>query len=277
MDALYRVPQLSEDWKKSRCGCATASRVADILSRTKSGWGATRANYLAELVAERLTGINAEHYQSKPMQWGNECEAQARKAYEWYRDVTVEMASFVLHPDIPQFGGTPDGFCGEDGLIQIKCPNSSTHLKYLLSGTVPREYQIQMQSELAVTGRQWNDFVSFDPRLPERLRIFSKRLLRSDEVIADIEANVKDFLQELAETIQRLEQVTSGISSVDFEKDLEYGSGFERSKDAKEFSEHEPAPEPPDPKSPNPNPPAIAEKKQRSMQVNSLFPQQTVK
>jgi putative phage-type endonuclease len=197
--------QLSPEWFDERRGKVTASRVADLMAKTKSGYGASRANYLAELVAERLTGQTAESYTNAAMAWGQEHEQQARDAYEFYTGTTVEPAQFVLHPTIKDFGASPDGLIGEDGLLEVKCPNTATHIDTLIHGTV--KYETQMQSQMACTGRQYVDFVSFDPRLPEHLKVFTRRVPRSPEAISEIEREVVKFLEELNLKIGALELI----------------------------------------------------------------------
>lgn len=197
--------QGSPEWFAERCGKVTASRVSDLMAKTKSSWGASRANYMAELIAERLTGQVAESYTNAAMQWGQEHEQQARDAYSFYTGQDVGQAGFVPHPTIDEFGASPDGIASEDGLVEVKCPNTATHIETLIAGKIPEKYQTQMQSQMSCTGHQWVDYVSFDPRLPERLRLFTKRLLRSPETIAEIERDVHDFLNELNQRIAALE------------------------------------------------------------------------
>jgi putative phage-type endonuclease len=191
------IEQGSPEWKAMRLGRATASRVSDIIARTKTGWGASRANYAAELIAERLTGVPADSYVNGSMQWGIDKEADARAAYEFMVDAEVVPASFVPHPTIADAGASPDGYVGDDGLVEIKCPNTATHLETLRSQAVPGKYATQMQFQMACTGRQWCDFVSFDPRLPEPMQLFVKRIARDAVVIADLEQEVVAFLQDI--------------------------------------------------------------------------------
>mgnify|MGYP001233659180 CR=1 FL=1 len=203
------APQGSPEWLAARCGKITASRIADMMARTKNGYGASRANYLAQLVAERLTGKPAENYTNAAMQWGTDTEPQARAAYEFHSGQSVVEVSFIEHPSIPMAGASPDGLIGDDGLIEIKCPLTATHIEYLLSGNVPGKYEKQMQFQMACTGRKWCDFFSFDPRLPERLRMFTARLKRDDAMIQQIEQEVIAFQAELAETLYKLDHRAS--------------------------------------------------------------------
>lgn len=204
------MEQRTEEWYKARLGKVTASRVADVLAKTKTGVSASRANYLTELVVERLTGQQAEFYTNDAMQWGTDTEPQARMAYEAHKNVLVDEEGFIDHPSISNFGCSPDGLIGDDGLIEIKCPNSKTHIDTLLSGKAPSKYIPQMQTQMAVTGRQYCDFVSFDPRLPEDLQLFVTRVERDDEYIAKLEEEVSAFLKEVDETVTKLKGVKNG-------------------------------------------------------------------
>jgi putative phage-type endonuclease len=198
------IIQGSIEWLQLRCGKVTASRIADIVAKTKTGPSAMRANYMAELIAERLTGIPAESFKSDAMKWGTDKEPDARAAYEFYRNETVKEIGFVLHPTIDQSGASPDGMVGDDGMVEIKCPNSATHLETLLGKMVPAKYVNQMQWQMACAGRQWCDFVSFDPRLPEHMRLFVKRMPRDDQRIKELETEVAGFLLEIAVKLSEL-------------------------------------------------------------------------
>lgn len=199
--------QGTAEWLAERCGCATASRIADIVARTKSGYSASRANYAAQLVAERLTGNVAESFTNAAMQWGTEKEPEARAAYEWHKDVDVVEVGFIPHPTIAMSGASPDGLVGDDGLVEIKAPNTATHIDTLLGQKVPEKYVTQMQWQMACTGRQWTDFVSYDPRMPDEMRLFVKRIERDAERIAELEAEVAAFLAEVDETVAQLRRL----------------------------------------------------------------------
>lgn len=196
--------QGSPEWLAARAGKVTASRMADMMARTKTGWGASRANYAAELVAERLTGTPAAKFTNDAMRWGTETEPQARAAYEFYKDASVEEVGFIDHPKIPMTGASPDGLVGADGLVELKCPNTATHIETLLGGSIPGKYAQQMQWQMACTGRAWCDFVSFDPRLPQSMSLFVRRLSRNDAEIADLESEVRKFLAEIDATVAKL-------------------------------------------------------------------------
>ena len=189
--------QRSPEWFAQRLGKVTASRVADVIAKTKTGWGASRANYMAELVAERLTGVQATQYSNAAMQWGTETEPSARDAYSFYADVDVVEVGFIEHPRIAMTGASPDGLVGDAGLVELKCPNTATHIETLLGDPIPAKYITQMQWQMACTGRQWCDWVSYDPRLPGSMHLFVQRVSKDNEAIAELETAVADFLAEL--------------------------------------------------------------------------------
>lgn len=196
--------QGSAEWFAARLGRVTASRVADVIAKTKTGYGASRKNYLAELVLERLTGKAEEGFTSSAMQWGTDNEPDARSAYQFEKNTRVVQVGFVAHPHIAMTGASPDGLVDDDGLLEIKCPNSATHLDTLRTSTIPARYITQMNWQMACTGRQWCDFVSFDPRFPEHMRLFVKRHHRVDADIRALEIDVTLFLKEVDEAIADL-------------------------------------------------------------------------
>jgi putative phage-type endonuclease len=198
------ISQGTDEWKALRCGKVTASRVADVVARTKSGYSASRANYMAQLIAERLTGVPAPSYTSAEMQWGTDQEPHARDAYQRTTFEMVEQVAFVHHPKIEHAGCSPDGLIGDAGLIEIKCPNTSTHLETLLGKSAPAKYIDQMQFQMACTGRQWCDFVSYDPRMPENMRLFIRRVKRDDKRIDELETEIASFLFEMAVKLSEL-------------------------------------------------------------------------
>ena len=204
--------QGTDQWHIDRLGKVTASRVADVMAKTKSGPSASRKNYMAELVAERLTGTWEEGFVSGPMKWGTETEPLGRAEYEIRTGQMVEQVGFIDSPEIKMFGGSPDGLVGKDGGIEIKCPNTATHIETLLSGVVDRKYVIQVQSLMAVTGRAWWDFVSFDPRLPAELSYWQTRIMRDDAFIAEIENEVRGFLAELDDLEKKLRGMMGAVA-----------------------------------------------------------------
>jgi putative phage-type endonuclease len=203
---LVDCVQGSPEWFAARCGRVTASRICDVIARTKTGWGASRANYMGELIAERLCGVTQPGYTNAAMQWGTECEPEARASYAFYHDQEVTEVGFVHHPRIIMAGASPDGLAGEQGLVEIKCPNIATHIETLLTRAIPEKYIVQMQWQLACTGRLWCDYISFDPRLPEEMRLFVRRVVRDNECIANLERSVEEFLNELEEKLRKLRE-----------------------------------------------------------------------
>lgn len=200
------IEQGTPEWLALRCGKVTASRVADIVAKTKTGYGASRANYMAQLIAERLTGTIAESYTNAAMQHGTDTEAEARNAYCFYQDVDVEQVGFIDHPRIVMCGASPDGLVGSAGLVEIKCPNTATHIETLLGGSVPGKYLTQMFWQMECTGRDWCDFVSYDPRLPEHMRLFVQRVPRDDERISALRVEIKAFQAELSQKLDALRE-----------------------------------------------------------------------
>ncbi|WP_295732167.1 lambda exonuclease family protein [uncultured Bartonella sp.] len=203
---MSEILQRTPEWFELRLGKVTASRIGDLMAKTRSGYSASRANYMTELAIQRLTGAVGQGFTSPAMQWGTEQESNARNAYSFFTENEVEEIAFINHPTIEQAGASPDGLVGDDGLVEIKCPNTATHLDTLLTGKINNKYILQMQWQMACSGRKWCDFVSFDPRFPEDLKIFIKRVERDDKLIAEITAEVKKFLAELDEIMTQLKQ-----------------------------------------------------------------------
>ena len=201
------MEQRSEEWFAARCGKVTASRVADIIARTKTGPSASRENYLAQLVCERMTGKPAESYSNSAMAWGTEQEPFARAAYESAKDVLVEEVGFVPHPSFSEAGASPDGIVGEFGLVEIKCPNTATHIQTLLEQKVPEKYITQMQWQMACTQRHWCDYVSFDPRMAEGLQLFIKRIEFDPVFVGKLDKEIINFLLDLEDKITQLNKL----------------------------------------------------------------------
>lgn len=201
------MEQRTDAWFTARLGKVTASRVADVIAKTKTGYGASRANYLADLVVERLTGQKASSFSNAAMEWGTQTEPQAKSAYAAKTGILVEDVGFIDHLTVAMSGASPDGFA-EEGLVEVKCPSTATHLEYVLAELPPLKYFTQMQFQMACTGRPWCDFVSFDPRLPERLQLLVVRIPRDDDYIKMLEQEVIVFLQELDDKLNKLQKVT---------------------------------------------------------------------
>lgn len=197
----HNTPQGSNEWFAARCGKVTASKIADVMMKpTTAGY----RNYRAQLMCERLTGSVAESFTSTAMQWGTDTEPQAKAAYEFYSGSDVVEVGFVDHPSIKNTGASPDGLVGDDGCVEIKCPNTATHLETLLGGKIPSKYYDQMQWQMRCADRVWCDFVSFDPRLPEAMQLYVRRVdFDTDRVIA-IEQAVVDLLVQIDADIAKL-------------------------------------------------------------------------
>jgi putative phage-type endonuclease len=198
------IEQGSLEWKQLRMGNVTASRVADVIAKTKSGYSTSRDNYMTELVIERF-GVMAESFTNAAMEHGTNTEPLARAAYELKNGVMVQEVDYVPHKAVKRSGASPDGIVGE-GLLEIKCPNSKTHFDYLLAGLVPEKYKPQMAWQMACTGAKWCDFVSFDNRVPEGLQYFQIRYERDDIYIGMLEKEIEQFLIEVEAKYQALEQ-----------------------------------------------------------------------
>lgn len=200
MATLIKAEQRTPEWFEARLGRPTASRFGDIMAMTRSGYAASRKNYRAELVIQRLTQEIPETFTSSAMEWGVENEPLARLKYELASGNTVEDTSLWLHDEI-EAGASPDGLIGSDGCLEIKCPNTATHLETLRSGKIPRQYYAQVQGQMWVTDRHWCDFVSFDPRLPQNAQLFITRVARDASYIKDLERELKSFLQEVEDEV----------------------------------------------------------------------------
>lgn len=189
--------QGTEEWFAARLGKITASRVSDVMARTRSGYAASRKNYMMELLCQRLTGQREEGFTSAAMQRGIDLEPLARSAYEVATGNMVAEAGFVTHPKHEQIGASPDGFVGDSGLVEIKCPNTAQHVACLQSGEPDKRYWWQMQCQMYCTDAKWCDFVSFDDRLPDELQVFICRVERDEQAISDMVDECLEFLGEL--------------------------------------------------------------------------------
>jgi putative phage-type endonuclease len=195
------MEQRSEEWFEKRRGKVTASRIGDLLATIRNGnWAASRRNYAAELVTERLTGRTAPGFQSEHMQYAIEHEPLARDAYMRKTGFDVKEVAFVDHPRILYSGASPDGLVFDEGLIEIKCLNTANQIELLLKGEVDEKYRLQMVWQMACTGRQWCDFVAYEPNLPPEMQLFIKRFQRDDKEIHHLENEVEIFLNEVAAT-----------------------------------------------------------------------------
>lgn len=199
------MEQRTDEWFAARCGKVTASALYKVMARTKTGWSADRTNYAAQLVTERLTGRPADSFSNAAMQWGVDTEPQARAAYAIHTDEAPVEVGFLDHPRIVWSGASPDGLVGNSGMVEIKCPNTATHIATLDGAEIDRKYLYQMQWQMACAEKDWCDFVSFDPRLPPAMRLHIRRVERDDELLTQLEGAVTEFLAEVADTVSRLE------------------------------------------------------------------------
>jgi len=201
------IAQGTQEWFAQRLGHVTASRMSDVLAKGKSGEAVTRQKYRMQIIAERVSGRVAESFTSAAMEWGTEHEPLARIRYEADTGYFVDEAEFCFHPTIKWLGASPDGvISGVNALIEIKCPNTQTHLGYRLDNKPPAAYVNQMQTQMWVTGATYCDFVSYDPRVPEHLQLFISRLQRDNDLIAKMEIETIKFLSEVEEAINQLEK-----------------------------------------------------------------------
>lgn len=196
--------QRSDSWFANRLGKVTASAIYKIIARTKNGYGADRTNYHAQLVAERLTGAKQDGFSNAAMQWGVDQEANAREAYAALIGECPVEIGFIDHPAIPMSGASPDGLVGFDGLIEVKCPNTATHIATLTGAGIEKKYMLQMQWQMACTERDWCDFVSYDPRLPVEMQLHVRRVHRDHIMLSEVNTEVSAFLAEVGATVATL-------------------------------------------------------------------------
>jgi putative phage-type endonuclease len=199
-------------WFADRLGKVTASRLADVLAKTKTGYSASRINYMTQLVLERITQTKAESFSSAAMLHGIEQEPFARAAYEAHTGQMVEEVGFIPHPEIDAAGASPDGLVGDDGMVEIKCPSSSTALEVWLTHSqggnpVDAKYYAQMQWQMRCADRAWNDYVVFDPRMPAKAQLFIYRVKRDDDWLKVAEEEVLKFLAELDAKVTALKSI----------------------------------------------------------------------
>lgn len=197
------MEQGSVAWLKERCGCLTASRMGDAMDFTRKGESAARKKLKIEIIAERLTDLMVDHYITPAMEWGIAHEDAAKARYEEITGNLISPCGFALHETIPYFGASPDGLIGDDGLIECKCPTTTTYTEWLVSGVVPEQHKPQMLAQLAVTGRKWCDFFAFDPRIKSKAhQHFLRRFEPKPEEIAAVEEAAKIFLAEVEQLFE---------------------------------------------------------------------------
>lgn len=199
------MEQRTDEWFAARCGKVTASRLADVMAKTKSGYAASRQNYMAELICQRLTGKSQEGFSNAAMQRGTELEPVAREMYVLNQfDAHVTETGFIDHPTLKGFGASPDGLVNDDGLLEIKCPNTWTHLETLKTGQPARKYLLQMHAQMMCAGRNWCDFVSYDDRLPPELAYFETRVTLDSQLVEEITTEVQKFIGELEKEVEAI-------------------------------------------------------------------------
>ena len=201
------VEQGGDLWHQQRCGSLGASQVHEVLAKTKSGYSAARGNTIARIASERLTGVTQETFKNAAMQWGNDMEPRARSSYEFVTGRKVSIVGLFKHPTMTGTHASPDGLVGQNGLIEIKCPNTLTHIETLDSEKIDPKYMTQMQWQMFMTERDWCDYVSFDPRMPDDLQFFVKRVERDPVRIAELCDEVAKFLGEVDAMMKRIEQI----------------------------------------------------------------------
>jgi len=204
--------QQTPEWFADRLGKVTASRLSDVMAKTRTGYSATRNNYMTQLVLERVTNSRAEGYTNAAMAWGTEQEPFARAAYEAHTGQMVDEVGFIPHPEIEGTGASPDGLVGDDGMVEIKCPSSSTALECWLTKAqggdpVDSKYYAQMQWQMRCADRSWCDYVVFDPRMPAKAQLFVHRVNRDEKFIAEAEDEVITFLTELDIKVESLKSI----------------------------------------------------------------------
>ena len=210
LELIQRTPE----WLTYRAGKVTASGICDLMRKTRDGnYSQTRAAYMGQVVRDRYAlradpaYVPPRGYNNAAMQWGTDTEPMARSAYSMLMDTDVIEVGFVDHPNIPLAGCSPDGLVGEQGLVEIKCPETHSHITTLIERDISNEYIVQIQWQMACTGREWNDFVSYDPRLPPRLCMYRQRVYREDVTIKKYEAAVIEFQAEAEELMARLDRL----------------------------------------------------------------------
>lgn len=203
MQIINNMAQGSDEWKQLRLGKITASRLSDVMASGRSGAPSkTRQSYMLQLAAEILTGEAEDSFSNKYMDWGNVCEPQARSMYEFDSGNVVEEVAFVIASD--RFGVSPDGMVGQDGLLEIKCPKTTTQIDRFITGKFPTEYKAQVQGQLLATERTWCDFVSFDPRISGPAQYFIIRVERDEDYIIELQTKIDTFTDELNNLLELL-------------------------------------------------------------------------
>ena len=199
------IVQGTAEWLNARAGSLGSSSFHEAIAKKRDGkWGASRESLMGRLAAERLTGMAVETYKSAAMKWGNMVEPEARAEYAFFKEVDIVEVGLIRHPRIFGTHCSPDGLIGDDGGVEFKCPESHTHINTLMTGKIPHAYRVQIQWHMAVTGRKWWDYVSYDPRFPAELQTFEKRILRDEAAIKEMEEQAEDFVKDLESKVAAL-------------------------------------------------------------------------
>lgn len=205
MEIINNIEQGSEEWLSMRLGWITASRFKDVKSNGRGGAPSkTRLSYMYQLAAEAITGERVESFSSEYMDWGTKTEPQACAMYELDSGNSVDHPAFIKWNKVNKIGISPDGIISVDGGLEIKCPKTTTQIETFLSGKMPTSHAPQVQGSLWVTGREWWDFVSFDPRIDGDASYFCQRQYRDEKYISELEEKCLSFESELLEMISKL-------------------------------------------------------------------------
>ncbi|WP_175869146.1 lambda exonuclease family protein [Bartonella gabonensis] len=207
------MEQRTAQWFQARLGKVTASNIYNVISKTAKGIPTSKyEDYKIKLITERLTGQTSPYYETEDMRWGIENEEDALREYEFIYDTEVTRCGFIQHPTIKMAGASPDGLIDKEGLIEIKCPRSTNHMRFFIDNEIKPEYLAQMQFQMASTGRKWCDFISYDPRFTgdsSHLRMKIKRIIRDEKQIEQINQAVESFLAEIEQEMQKLSKKTA--------------------------------------------------------------------
>lgn len=221
------MEQGSPEWFAAKCGKVSASHIGEVMARTKKGLGAARRHYLDKLVAERITGRPSIQKSVASLDRRLEMEPDARVAYEFYSDNEVTEVGFIEHPTIPNAGASPDGLVAADGGLELKCLDTAQHIEVLTTGIIDPDYLKQCDFGMACTGREWWDFASFDPLMPEEMKLYVQRIPRDEGRIAEIETAVIQFLSEVDAKVEQVLATMQGRSPLEavLEKSLKIAGG----------------------------------------------------
>jgi len=198
------MQQGSEEWLQATAGSCGSSDAPRIVRKTDKGYSADRGTLLGEKVLEKLTGRRTDRPKTQAMQNGIDREPVARIGYSIKYNIEVEQVPFVPHPLIVGAHCSPDGYVGELGLVEIKCPEAKKHIEVLITEAIPKDHMEQMMWQMACTGRQWCDYVSFHPGFPKEMSMWVKRVPRVETHIKDLESEVKTFIKEINAKVSKL-------------------------------------------------------------------------